>query len=149
MPSIKTHCAMSKRRTNRDFHELHKWIDADSNRLGVDHRIKRHAFNKKDEKTIWEFWEAKERRLGDKAVVEWLFHIALDNLHTAYKKAKLTYGERAHNFFKFGLPPGTNYILLDFDKLEIDELEEEFENYSHELVPIQSPDSVKPVPDKI
>lgn len=127
---------MSKRRTKRDFRSLHEWIDADSKELGVDHRIKRHAFNKKDEKTIWEFWEAKERGLGNKAVIEWLFHIALDNLQTAYKKAKITYGDRAHNFFKFGLPPGTNFILLDFDRLGIPELEKEFKNYSYELIPV-------------
>jgi hypothetical protein len=41
--------------------------------------------------------------LGEKAVVEWLFHIALDNLDTAFKMSQKIYGDRTYNIMKFGL----------------------------------------------
>jgi len=88
MPDLKTHCSISKRRTGNTFEELHKWIDAYSKSLGVDHRSERHFYTKKMEKQIYDFHEKKHKGLGNIAVEEWLFHIALDNLHTLHKKMK-------------------------------------------------------------
>jgi XTP/dITP diphosphohydrolase len=53
MPSHKTHCAISKKRTGYDFSELHDWIDGPSKTLGKNHRTVRHAWNETDMKTIY------------------------------------------------------------------------------------------------
>jgi hypothetical protein len=92
MPSVKTHCAISQKRTGNDFAELHKWIDEPTKDLGSDHRIERHYYNDDDKNTI-------KRRWGEKAVIEWLFHIALDNLYTAFKMSKqsFSYGDKTYN----------------------------------------------------
>lgn len=131
MPSVDTHCAISKDRTGFDFRELHEWIDAPYKKLGVDHRAVRHAYTRSDEKTISEYWDEKKGNgWGNKAVVEWLFHIALDNLSTAFKKAKSTYRKgNAYNFFKFGWEPsGSDYVLFDYGRLNEEELDKEFED---------------------
>ena len=99
-------------------------MDEPSERLGYDHRKERHYYNEKDEKYIREYWDKKDG-LGEKAVVEWLFHIALDNLSTAFKKSQHIYGDDTYNFFMFGLAK-SGYIYLDFDRLYDDELKEEF-----------------------
>ena len=85
MPSFRTHCAISKKRTGNGFAELHRWIDKPTTRLGYDHRIERHHFNEADKNTIKRYWDSKRKGLGEKAVIEWLFHIALDNLVTVFK----------------------------------------------------------------
>ena len=111
MPSQDVHCAISKKRTGYPFRSLHKWIDKHHKKYGVNHRTKRHAFNKKEEKEIKDFWDKKGMGLGRKAVVEWLFHIALDNLETSFKEAKRAYRkEHIHNFFKFGFLHDSRYV---------------------------------------
>ncbi len=70
MPPVRTHCATSLKRTGNDFAELHRWIDEPTSRLGPDHRLERHYYNENDKNAI-------KGRLGEKAVVEWLFHIAV------------------------------------------------------------------------
>ena len=55
--------------------------------------------------------------------MEWLFHIALDNLETAFKVSKQAYGINTYNFFQFGLA-NSGYIHLDFDRCFDDELKE-------------------------
>jgi hypothetical protein len=88
MPNLATHCALSKKRTRFDFGELHKWMDSPAAELGYDHRIARHAYNVAEERQIIEYWDRKKGRgWGEKAVVEWLFHIAIDNKSTAFKKS--------------------------------------------------------------
>lgn len=57
--------------------------------------------------------------------MEWLFHISLDNLSTAFKWSKITYGENRFNYFEFGLAE-SGYIYIDFDKIEDSELKETF-----------------------
>ena len=114
MPDYKTHCAISKKRTGDDFAELHKWID-DSRalkELGSDHRIERHCFKEDDKNTI-------KRRWGEKAVIEWLFHIALDNLVTAFKMSRqdFSYGHKAYNLMQFGLRK-SGYIHCDFSAID-------------------------------
>jgi DNA-binding transcriptional regulator YhcF (GntR family) len=122
MPSKKIHCAISRERTNNSFEGLHTWIDAPAKELGVNHRIIRHAYNLEDKKFI-------ESIGGKKAVVEWLFHIAIDNLETAFKEANNAYkGNNVYNFFKFGLSKDSKYIHFDFDKLDEERLKEAFKN---------------------
>lgn len=134
MPSCKVHCRISKERTGFDFKNLHQWIDEPAKDLGLNHRTERHSYNLKDSKKIRDFWDKeKGEGWGDKAEVEWLFHIAIDNLDTAFKQAKKTYRKgNAYNFFKFGLIPDSKFIFFDFDNLNEEELAEEFED-SYEL----------------
>ncbi len=134
MPSLNVHCAISKERTNFDFRELHQWIDEPYKTLGKNHRMKRHAYNESEENQIRNFWEDKMGEgWGDKAVIEWLFHITIDNLETAYKVSKKRYGKRAFNFFRFGLVPDSRFIFLDSEALEKEDILEEFEDkYDYE-----------------
>ncbi len=126
MPSLKVHCAVSRERTGFDFKSLHEWIDEPRRKLGYNHRLKRHAYNRKDAKKIKEFWDQQEMGMGDKAVVEWLFHIALDNLNTAFKKARKVYGENVYNFFRFGLKPDSKYIFFDAERMNGEMMLKEF-----------------------
>jgi len=127
MPNLRTHCAISRKRTGRDFEDLHKWIDSPSKELGMDHRVVRHAYNRQDEDTIRSFWEDKERGLGEKAVVEWLFHIAIDNLDTAFKKSWRAYKNNRYNFLQFGLT-NSGYIHIEPESLNQNELERKFKD---------------------
>lgn len=124
MPSFKTHCKLSEIRTGNKFEALHAWIDEPYQDLGPDHRTKRHSFNRAEADFIRRTW-------GEKAVVEWLFHIAVDNLHTAFKFAKTTYGSRAFNFFRFGLA-SNGFIFIDAEPASDAELEEEFDDVYEE-----------------
>ena len=123
MPRFKIHCAISKKRTGNDFGELHKWIDQPSKSLGVNHRRRRHSYNKKDKNTIMEYWNSKGKGLGEKAVIEWLFHIALDNLDTAFKMSKksFSYAEKTYNLIEFGLSE-SGYIHCSFKCVDDSEL---------------------------
>jgi len=131
MPSSKIHCAISKKRTGFNFKELHEWIDNPSKEKGINHRTERHSYNTKEEREIKNYWNKnKGEGWGEKAVVEWLFHIALDNLNTAFKRAKKGYrSNNIYNFFKFGMNPESKYIFTEFVKLTEEELEEEFDEY--------------------
>ncbi|MDD4083274.1 MAG: hypothetical protein PHD05_07840, partial [Sphaerochaetaceae bacterium] len=104
------------------------WIDEDGDHLGINRRTKRHAYNTKEEKQIKDYWDKKKGKgWGDKAVVEWLFHIAMDNLETAFKRSKKGYRKNnIYNFFKVGMLPDSKYLFCDFDRLSEEELEEEF-----------------------
>lgn len=128
MPSLKIHCAISRERTGQDFKELHEWIDVPYKKLGVNHRTERHAYTIKDENAIKEYWNSKGNGLGEKAVVEWLFHIAIDNLETAFKRSKKAYrSDNIYNFFKFGLVPESKFIYFDFEALDEEEISKEFQ----------------------
>jgi len=126
MPRFKTHCAISKKRTGNDFAELHRWIDEPRRRLGCDHRIERHHYNENDKNTIKGCW-------GEKAVIEWLFHIALDNLDTAFKMSNqsFSYGHKTYNLMQFGLSK-SGYIHCDFQRVDESELHFIFEDESEE-----------------
>jgi len=80
MPDLEIHKGISSERTNNNFEELHKWMDEATEYLGPNHRLERHFFTEEYKKFI-------EKKWGPKAVVEWLFHIAIDNLETANKFA--------------------------------------------------------------
>jgi hypothetical protein len=133
MPSVKTHCAISKRRTGNGFLELHKWIDAPTISLGAEHRMERHHYNDYDKNTIKKYWDAKGEGLGEKAVIEWLFHIALDNLYTAFKMSRqsFSYGEKTYNLMEFGLSK-SGYIHCEFSRVDEHELDSIFEEESEE-----------------
>lgn len=121
MPNFKTHCAISKKRTGKGFAELHRWIDTPHAliKLGSDHRIKRHYFNEKDKNTIKGHWDKKGEGLGEKAIIEWLFHIALDNLATAFKMSSqsFSYGSKTYNLIRFGMSK-SGYIHCDFQRVD-------------------------------
>lgn len=80
MPNVNTHCAISKQRTGKEFRDLHEWIDEPQKFFGMNHRIERHTLNDTYLKYVEDNW-------GKKGVVEWLFHIAIDNMETANKFA--------------------------------------------------------------
>lgn len=108
MPSKKTHCAISQQRTDFAFGKLHDWIDEGAKTTGVDHRKERHHFNLADKKAIKDYWDkAKGKGWGEKAVIEWLFHIALDNMDTSYKMSlkSRSYGRNTYNCIKIHLHP--------------------------------------------
>lgn len=85
MPELKVHCEISKERTKGEaYQELHKWMDEASKYIGHDHRLERHFYTQ-------EYKDYITKRWGAKAVVEWLFHIAIDNLETAHKFAMKEY----------------------------------------------------------
>ncbi|UCE16723.1 MAG: hypothetical protein JSV12_03740 [Candidatus Bathyarchaeota archaeon] len=131
MPSFKIHCAISKKRTRNNFAELHRWIDESATILGYDHRIERHHFNKDDKNTIKRRWDAKREGLGEKAVIEWLFHIALDNLATAFRMSKksFSYGPKTYNLMRFGLSK-SGYIHCEFERVDERDLRSIFEDES-------------------
>ncbi len=133
MPNLATHCAISKKRTGNDFKELHEWMDAPAAELGYDHRTVRHAYNTKDEKQIIDYWDKKRRGLGDKAVVEWLFHIAIDNMSTAFKKSYKVYGDSTYNYFEIGISK-SQYIYQDFVTMEESSLKTHFKGGIFEKV---------------
>jgi len=118
MPSLKIHCAISKKRTGNNFAELHRWIDKSATILGYDHRVERHYFNEDDKNTIKRHWDAKREGLGEKAVIEWLFHIALDNLDTAFRMSSksFSYGPKTYNLMQFGLSK-SGYIHCEFKRV--------------------------------
>lgn len=123
MPNFKTHCAISKKRTGFDFADLHRWIDEPKNKLGCNHRQERHYFNQDDMKMIKKYWEQRKQGYGEKAIIEWLFHIAIDNLDTAFRLSskQFSYGNKAYNFMEFGIQK-SGYIHCDFEYIPDNEL---------------------------
>ena len=118
MPNHQEHCMVSIQRTGFDFAELHQWIDhhPKAKNLGSDHRIERHAYTNKDRDTIKKYWDKKKGAgWGDKAVIEWLFHIAIDNISTAFKLSKSHYRENTYNLIKIGIE-SSGVISFDFNR---------------------------------
>lgn len=128
MPGLWIHCAISKKRTGDDFKELHQWIDEPYKEKHVNHRAARHFYNLKDEKLIKEYWDKKNNK-GKKAVIEWLFHIALDNLSTAFKIDKKSNGKNATNYFEFAMPEHSKFVCFDSDCISDMELEKRFKDF--------------------
>jgi hypothetical protein len=118
MPKNQVHCAISKKRTGKDYKELHEWIDEGHNERGVDHRAKRHYYTAELRKEV-------ENRFGGKeAVSEWLFHIALDNLDT-YIINEWGYVGNGYNFFKFGFEEN-GFIHVEEEDIDENDMDEEF-----------------------
>ena len=128
MPNFKTHCAISKIRIGNDFADLHRWIDEPQEEFGQDHRILRHSYNEGDKNYIKEYWDSRGG-LGEKAVIEWLFHIATDNLATAYSMSKkdFSYGYKTYNLMQFGFSE-TGFIHCSFSRVNEQELDSVFED---------------------
>ena len=126
MPPLKTHCAISMKRTGNDFAELHRWVDEPTKDLGPEHRRERHHYSDGDKITIKNRW-------GEKAVIEWLFHIAIDNLETAFKMSKqsFSYGDKTYNLMQFGLSR-SGYIHCDFKRVDERVFYSVFEDVSEE-----------------
>lgn len=86
MPNVETHCKISEERTNNEFRDLHTWMDEPQKELGMNHRRLRH------DSSIIPF---VERRGGKLAVLEFLYHIEIDNkitrerLEKKYSKEKI------------------------------------------------------------
>jgi len=118
MPSVEAHCKISKHRTGNEYRDLHDWIDAPKKELGLNHRIERHSDNEIYRKYIRENW-------GEKGVIEWLFHIAIDSLDTAYKASYSVYKERTYNYYEIGLL-GSDDILFSCVSWSNEQLLEEF-----------------------
>jgi len=87
--------------------------------MGVNHRRKRHYFNVEDQRIIKDHWrKTMGEPWGERALVEWLFHIALDNLETAYKFSlnEGGYGANTYNYLRVILNPN-GYIDCKFDRI--------------------------------
>jgi len=71
--------------------------------------------------------------IGEKAVIEWLFHIALDNLATAWRMSNksFSYGPKTYNLMQFGLSK-SGYIHCDFKRVDERSLPFRFEDESQE-----------------
>lgn len=118
MPLVKFHCAISKKRTGKEFKELHKWIDESAKEKGVNHRSSRHFYTKE----LLE--EVKKKFGGSPAVSEWLFHLVLDNLNT-YMTNEWKYNRGFNNFLRFGFFE-SGFIHSDESQLSEDNLDDEF-----------------------
>jgi hypothetical protein len=110
MPSNRQHSAFSYHRTGKSYSDLHSWIDRDDTGLGCNHRKKKHCWTENYEDYVYENFG------GDEAVSEWLLHIALDNLSTAWKLGRKT-SKKHHNFFMFGFEKESNYVFYDFESI--------------------------------
>ena len=129
MPKLKAHCAISRQRTGYDFEGLHQWIDhpPEEKFLGADHRILRHAYTQDEKDYINKYWEEKKGSgWGEKAVIEWLFHIALDNLSTAFKFSKSFYKSKTFNATQVGITE-SGFIHVNFARMSDIELNKLFE----------------------
>jgi len=118
MPKNSVHCAISKKRTDNTYQELHRWIDDNKEDRGVNHRSKNHYYSEELRQFIYDKFG------GNEAVSEWLFHIALDNLDTSVNN-DWNHADVDRNFFKLGFEPD-GFIHYEDAELEDDEMEEEF-----------------------
>jgi hypothetical protein len=118
MPILDEHCKISLKRTSKDYRELHEWIDEPKEYYGKNHRIERHSDNEFIREFITKKW-------GEKAVIEWLFHIAVDNLQTAYKASHDVYEGRTYNYYKFALAEADE-MFFDCGKLSAVQLVKTF-----------------------
>jgi len=120
MPIIRVHCAISKKRTGKNYEELHNWIDHSGKKEGVDHRTENHAFNTTDRDHILKEW-------GQEGVVEWLFHIAVDNLYTAFKESRKL-DKNSDNLFFIGFNDWKRFVNYKAEKVTEEELKAFFRN---------------------
>ena len=120
MPNNKVHCAISKKRTGETYKAMHQWIDDSKDERGVNHRTKNHAYSDELKNYV------SNNFGGPKAVSEWLFHIALDNLDTSVTN-DWNHLKVDNNFHKFGFEPD-GYIHYEEEELNDEEMEEEFQD---------------------
>jgi hypothetical protein len=98
-----------------------------------DHRIERHYYSEDIKNTIKRYWDAKREGLGEKAVIEWLFHIAIDNLATAFRMSSksFSYGPKTYNLMEFGFGR-SGYIHCEFNIVDEADLHFIFEEEATE-----------------
>jgi hypothetical protein len=124
MPSGKIHRAISKKRTGKTYAELHEWIDKGEEGHNVDHRKYNHAYTTKDREYV-------EKNFGGKeAVSEWLFHIAIDNLHTSVIN-DWNFRQNKRNAYHIGFAKN-GYIHYDEQTISDSELKEMFDEEEDE-----------------
>ena len=119
MPKWKIHFALSKKRTENPYKELHMWIDENKDESGVNHRNKKHYYTEELRDYVYNKFG------GSEAVSEWLFHIALDNLDTSVTNDWM-HKVSDSNFHKFGFE-NDGWIHYEENELDEDGMEEEFE----------------------
>lgn len=90
---------------------------------------KRHHLGNRKRNYIKRYWDTKGECMGEKAVIEWIFHIALDNLSTAFKisSKESSYGDKTYNFMEFGLS-NSGFIHTNFKRIDESELTLIFKN---------------------
>jgi len=76
MPPLKTHCENSKKRTGKEFEDLHRWMDEGAKYLGQDHRFERHS---------GAYLGYVKEKWGKEGVIEFLNHI-IDDFTDTLKK---------------------------------------------------------------
>jgi len=70
--------------------------------------------------------EVVRKKFGKEAVIEWLFHIAIDNLETAYKLSKnKNICSNPYNYFEIGLKRNS-FIALNNRTLTENEIDKKF-----------------------
>ena len=70
MPTIKQHAEISRKRTGKDYRELHEWMDANPRKKEERHDIGR----------IYEHGKTMEQKYGPEGLQEYLQHIRDDFL---------------------------------------------------------------------
>ncbi|MBI2667638.1 hypothetical protein HYX17_02600 [Candidatus Woesearchaeota archaeon] len=89
MTELNIHCEESKKRTGKEYRELHMWIDEPQKYLGKDHRKERHDPNNKEDSTfIFSKWSTE-------GYIEWLIHI-IDDYKDTGKKLEMWYKVAMH-----------------------------------------------------
>lgn len=129
MPSIEVHCAISKKRTGESFKELHEWIDEPGTLKGAEHRLDRHRYTEEDRDYIKKTWDLKlGSGGGNKAIVEWLFHIAMDYMDVGFKMSNTIYENNQNNVFMFGFNNEGNIHTTfgTIDKTELNKISESY-----------------------
>lgn len=129
MPKIEVHCAISKQRTGNDFKELHEWIDEPGTKKGPQYRLERHKYTEEDRDFIKKTWDTKlGPGWGNKAIVEWLFHISMDYLDVGFKLSSTVYQNNENNVFMFGFNDQGNIHtnIGTIDRKELDRISESY-----------------------
>ncbi len=79
MPPTEKHFETSIRRTEKDYADLHRWIDH------PDHKNERHDFTR-----IWDFGPEIRERFGEEGVREYIEHLRED-MEKKFKKIRHEY----------------------------------------------------------
>jgi hypothetical protein len=132
MPSVEVHATISKKRTENDFMDLHKWIDEPGTLKGAEHRLDRHRYTTEDREFIKKTWDSLlGSGWGDKAVIEWLLHISMDYLDVGFKMSNNVYANNENNVFMFGFNKEGN-IHTTFGTIDKEELNRISESYVYD-----------------
>lgn len=129
MPTVDVHSAISKKRTGYDFKDLHEWINEPGTLKGAEHRLDRHRYTEEDRDYIKKTWDLKMGLgWGDKAIVEWIFHISMDYLDVGFKMSNAITQDNQNNVFMYGFNSEGNIhtTVGTIDKTELNKISESF-----------------------